>query len=173
MCDIEPLYSLPHPHDFTMANVLPPQINFHPRPVSHAPSPFGFGFGLGSSISSMSTGWTPSTPGHTNPAAFHQLASSVTQTASTRLQKRRLDPEDDSESSSHQTQVNRDESMDRSPTPERLKRAAPKRARILNTIESGTKDEGSEKENKAPGSTAEEDVDIGVLLGLYISFWLH
>jgi hypothetical protein len=145
-----------------MANVLPPQINFHPRPVSHAPSPFGFGFGLGSSISSMSTGWTPSTLGHTNPAAFHQLATSVTQTASTRLQKRRLDPEDDSDSlSSH---INRDESMDRSPTPERPKRAAPKRARILNTIESGTKDEGTEKENKAPGSS-EEDVDIGVLLG--------
>ena len=155
-----------------MANVLPPQINFHPRPVPHAPSPFGFGFGLGSSISSMSTGWTPSTPGHTNPAAFHQLATSVTQAASTRLQKRRLDPEDDSESSSsNQTQINGDESMDRSPTPERPKRTAPKRPRILNTVESGTKDEGIEKENKAPGSS-EEDVDIGVLLGWHIFFSL-
>jgi len=145
-----------------MANVLHPQINFHPRPVSHAPSPFGFGFGLGSSISSMtSTGWTPSTPGHTNPAAFHQLATSVTQTASTRLQKRRLDHEDDSDSNS----INRDESMDRSPTPERPKRAAPKRARIVNAIDSGAKDECNEKENKSPGSTAEDDVDIGVLLG--------
>ena len=142
-----------------MANVLHPQINFHPRPVSHAPSPFGFGFGLGSSISSMtSTGWTP---GHTNPAAFHQLATSVTQTASTRLQKRRLDPEDDSELST----TNRDESMDRSPTPERPKRAAPKRARVLHAIDHGAKDECTEKENKAPGSTAEDDVDIGVLLG--------
>ena len=148
------------PHDFTMANVLPPQINFHPRPVSHAPSPFGFGFGLGPS-SSVSSGWIPSAPGHTNPAAFHQLATSVTQTASTRLQKRRLDPEDDSESSSYQSQANRDESMDRSPTPERPKRAAPKRARVLNAIDSG----GTEKENKAPGNTAEDDVDIGVLLG--------
>lgn len=147
-----------------MANVLHPQINFHPRPVSHAPSPFAFGFGLSSSISSMtSTGWTPSTPGHTNPAAFHQLATSVTQTAATRLQKRRLDPEDDSESSSYPT--NRDDSMDRSPTPERPKRAAPKRARVLNTIDSGSKDECTEKENKAPGSTGEDDVDIGVLLG--------
>ena len=146
-----------------MANVLHPQIKFHPCPVSHAPSPFGFGFGLSSGISSMtSTGWTPSTPGHTNPAAFHQLATSVTQTASTRLQKRRLDPEDDTESSSHS--INGDESMDRSPTPERQKRAAPKRARILNAIDCGTKYECTEKENKAPG-TAEDDVDIGVLLG--------
>jgi hypothetical protein len=146
-----------------MANVLPPQINFHPRPVSHAPSPFGFGFGLGSSSSlSMSTGWTP---GHSNPAAFHQLATFVTQTASTRLQKRRLDPEDDSESSSYQNQTNSDESMDRSPTPERVKRAAPKRARILNETDSGAKVEGTEKENKAPSSTTEDDVDIGVLLG--------
>ena len=55
--------------------------------------------------------------------------------------------------------------MDRSPTPERLKRAAPKRARVLNAIDSGAKDEGTEKENKSPGSTAEDDVDIGVLLG--------
>ena len=151
ICDIEPGYPFALClilTTFTMANVLPPQINFHSRPVAHAPSPFGFGFGLGSSISSMSTGWTPSTPGHTNPAAFHQLATSVTQTASTRLLKRRLDPEDDSESSSHQTQVNRDESMDRSPTPERPKRAAPKRPRILNTVESGTKDEDNEKEIK-------------------------
>lgn len=145
-----------------MANVLHPQINFHPRTVSHAPSPFGFGFGLGPSISSMtSTGRIPSTPGHTNPAAFHQLATSVTQTASTRLQKRRLDPEDDSEPQP----TNRDESMDRSPTPERPKQAAPKRARVTNAVDSGAKDGCTEKENKAPGSTAEDDVDIGVLLG--------
>ncbi|KAF8168191.1 hypothetical protein B0H34DRAFT_50590 [Crassisporium funariophilum] len=147
-----------------MANVLHPHIDFHPRPVAHAPSPFGFGFGLGPTASpSMSSGWGSSTPGHTNPAAFYQLASSVTQSASySRPQKRRLDPEDDTESGRYP--VVRDESMDRSPTPERPKRTAPKRARVLNSIEPSAKDDSEAKENRAPGSTGDDDVDIGVLL---------
>ncbi|TFK41247.1 hypothetical protein BDQ12DRAFT_704000 [Crucibulum laeve] len=142
-----------------MANVLHHHIDFHPRPVSHAPSPFGFGFGLSAPPSSplVSPGWQPSsTPGHSNPAAFHQLASSMNQQASSsRVQKRRHEPEDEVDEV-------RDHSMDRSPTPERPKRAAPKRARMINATD--LKDSSALKENKSPNNSEEDDVDIGVLL---------
>lgn len=141
-----------------MANVLQPTIDFHPRPVSHAPSPLGFGFGLSSagpsSISSPTWASYQSQPGHTNPSAFHQLASSITQSASSRPQKRRLDPEDDSENS--KCSAHRDESMDRSPTPP--KRPAHKRARVTSPPASTSKDDAKEKKE-------EDNVDIGVLLG--------
>ena len=52
--------------------------------------------------------------------------------------------------------------MDRSPTPERPKRAAPKRARVAPSQEAAGKDA---KENRAPGTSEEDDVDVGVLLG--------
>lgn len=146
----------------TMANVLHPTIGFHPRQVSHAPSQFGFGFGLstGSSSSMSSTGWGSATPGHTNLAAFHQLASSLTQSASSsKSQKRRLDPDDDHETG--RLSVPRDENMDRSPTPERPKRGAPKRAKVANPLHS--KDDNSSKDGKS--SEDEDSVDIGVLLG--------
>ncbi|KAF8971411.1 hypothetical protein BDZ97DRAFT_1901598 [Flammula alnicola] len=148
-----------------MANVLQPHIDFHHRPVSHAPSPFGFGFGLKptASTSMSSTGWGTSTPGHTNPAAFHQLASSVTQSASSRLPKRRLDPEDESENARYTT-TSRDESMDRSPTPERPKRAAPKRARVVNPIDATSKSDATTKENKTSNGSGDDDIDVGMLL---------
>ncbi|KAF8078722.1 hypothetical protein FPV67DRAFT_1663413 [Lyophyllum atratum] len=148
-----------------MANVLQHPIEFHPRPVSHAPSPFGFGFGLSSASSSaMATAaWQPTTtPGHTNPAAFQQLASSVNQYSTIRAQKRRHDPEDDGESARHGGL--RDASMDRSPTPERPKRAAPKRARVASHLDASPKGDTELKENKAPNSTDDQDVDVGVLL---------
>ena len=143
-----------------MANVLQPNHGFHPRTVSHAPSPFGFGFGLSSASSSIASPWSPSQPqpGHTNPTAFQQLASSMTQ--SSKSQKRKLDLDDDLEKTRHPNL--RDESMDRSPTPERLKRGPPKRARIANTQSATNKDD-----TKAGRSSEEEEdnVDIGVLLG--------
>lgn len=150
-----------------MANVLHPQIDFHPRPVSHSPSPFGFGFGLGPTAStSMGTpSWGTPTPGHTNPAAFHQLASSITQSA-TRPHKRRLDPEEESENGRYP--ISRDESMDRSPTPERPKRAAPKRARVVNTGDAVSKSDPRSKENRSSSGTGDDDVDIGVLLGQFL-----
>jgi len=139
----------------TMANVLQPNMGFHPRPVSHAPSPFGFGFGLSTSNSPIASPWVAQ-PGHTNPTAFQQLASSVTQ--SSKSQKRRLEPDDESEN----TRPNpRDESMDRSPTPEKPKRAPPKRARIA-TQSTTVKDDGKERKN---AEEEEDNVDIGVLLG--------
>jgi len=146
-----------------MANVLHPTIDFHPRPVSHAPSPFGFGFGLnsGASSSMSSPGWGSATPGHTNHAAFHQLASSVSQLASTsKSQKRRLDPEDEHENG--RLSVPRDENMDRSPTPERPKRTAPKRARLTSTPNVSSKGDNIPKDSK--GAEEEDNVDIGVLL---------
>ena len=145
-----------------MANVLQPHIEFPPCTVSHAPSPFGFGFGLGGSTAASamsSVAWPATTPGHTNPAAFHQLASSVSQ--SSRAQKRRLEPDDDVEPHSR-FRGQRDESMDRSPTPERPKHSAPKRAKLAPT-NSSSKDDQDAKENKAPNN--DDDVDVGVLLG--------
>ncbi|KAF8640909.1 hypothetical protein AX17_000557 [Amanita inopinata Kibby_2008] len=143
-----------------MANVLQHHIEFHPRPVSHAPSPFGFGFGLGPAAASAiaAVGWQPATPGHTNAAAFHQLASVVSQ--SSRVQKRRLEQEEETES--HRYAGQRDESMDRSPTPERPKRAAPKRAKTAPSAVT-SKDGSESKENKPP-SDDDSDVDVGVLL---------
>ncbi len=102
-----------------------------------------------------SVAW-PTTPGHTNPAAFQQLVSSVSQ--SSRAHKRKLEPDEDAERFTGQ----RDESMDRSPTPERPKRGAPKRARVAPTNPS-SKDDQDAKENKAPNNY--DDVDVGVLLG--------
>lgn len=151
---------------FIMANVLQPHIEFPPCTVSHAPSPFGFGFGLGGSTAASamsSVAWPATTPGHTNPAAFHQLASSVSQ--SSRAQKRRYEPDDDVEPHSR-FRGQRDESMDRSPTPERPKHSAPKRAKVAPTNTS-SKDDQDAKENKAPNN--DDDVDVGVLLGEHFS----
>lgn len=153
-----------------MANVLHHHIEFHPRPVAHSPSPFGFGFGLGVPTSVASTSWQPMTPGHTNPAAFHQLASSINQASSSRTQKRRHEADDDG-SDSHRYPAARDDSMDRSPTPDRPKRAAPKRARVALAIDPASKEDPTMKENKAPGKADEDEVDVGVLLGKsYFSF---
>ena len=54
--------------------------------------------------------------------------------------------------------------MDRSPTPERPKRAVPKRARITPTALSGKDEKGSKAQRSSPSSD-ENDVDVGVLLG--------
>ncbi|KAJ6604571.1 hypothetical protein DFH09DRAFT_1018783 [Mycena vulgaris] len=126
-------------------------IGFQPRP-NHTPSQFGFGFGLGGSVP-VAPAWQSSV----NPtSAFHQLSSSFNQPSPIRVQKRRHDDDDQS--------LSRDHSMDRSPTPERPKRAAPKRARMAPSMESGSRDEKDTKENKAPSGSDDNDVDVGVLL---------
>lgn len=167
-----------------MANVLHPTFDFHPRPVPHAPSPFGFGFGLrpapsgassSGASSSMNPSWgsaSPTTPGHTNPAAFQQLASSVAQAAA-RPGKRSRDPDDDPRhhaASNHNHPGTpgalRDDAMDRSPTPERPRRAAPKRARVVNPQDpSAAPKEASSSKADKDAAGGEDDVDIGVLLG--------
>jgi hypothetical protein len=150
-----------------MANVLHPHIDFGPRPVSHASAPFGFGFGLGTPASSATVaGWQlPPTPGHTNPSAFHQLASSVNQNPPSRPPKRRHEFQDDVETG----RSARDHSMDRSPTPERPKRPAPKRARVAPISEYSTRNETTTKEDKAQNTCAENDIDVGVLLGQWLT----
>lgn len=118
----------------------------------------------------VSSGWPAApTPGHTNPQAFHQLAFSLNQAAVTaspshKSNKRRLEVDDEDSATSGKASVNRDESMDRSPTPERPKRAAPKRARIA-PADVGTKEQTPAKENK-PSTSEEDEVDVGVLLGM-------
>ncbi|KAJ7225592.1 hypothetical protein GGX14DRAFT_421308 [Mycena pura] len=126
--------------------ILPSTIDFLPRPVNHVPSQFGFGFGLGGSA-------VVAHPWQSNPihSAFHHPSTSFNPPV--RAQKRRHEEEEPAPS--------RDHSMDRSPTPERPKRAPPKRARVSPT---GSKEERDAKENKAPSPPDENDVDVGVLL---------
>ena len=147
-------------HPF-MANVLHPHIDFGPRPAAHASSPLGFGFGLGTPASSaMVAAWQLSpTPGYTNPSASHQ-PTSVNQNAPSRPLKRRHEPQDDAETSRA-----RDHSMDRSPTPERPKRVAPKRARLAPVLGYSTRNEAVAKENKEQSANIDDDIDAGVLLG--------
>lgn len=151
-----------------MANVVHPPIDFYHGPA--APN-LGFGFGMSSPASKTVGGWQQQstiTLGHSNPAAFQQLASTMSQSSPTRAQKRRHEPEDEDDSGRHglahaTTTGSRDDAMDRSPTPERPKKAPPKRARVMNVVETGNKEKG--KENKPPGAEDGGDVDVGVLLG--------
>ncbi|KAK0478236.1 hypothetical protein IW261DRAFT_1482482 [Armillaria novae-zelandiae] len=135
-----------------MANVLQSPIGFQPRPVNHAPSPFGFGFGLSSPSSAMfSPGWQQAAPTASQFSPFQNHSSNHPQPVPLRSAKRRHEPEEAS-----------DESMDQSPGPERrIKRAPPKRARVVPA--EASKDEKNAKENKAPGQE-DNDVDLGVLL---------
>jgi hypothetical protein len=150
-----------------MANVVHSPIDFHRGPV--APN-LGFGFGM----STAKAPWQHTlamTPGHNNTVAFQQLASTISQPSPSRAQKRRHEPDEDGETCSRHglshaiTTGLRDDAMDRSPTPERPKKAPPKRARVTNTAETGNKEKG--KENKPPGGNDDNDVDVGVLLGVF------
>lgn len=161
-----------------MANVVHSPIGFHARPVTHAPSPFGFGFGLSSS--NISTGWSPS-PAFANPSALHQFTSAMNQqhsstpsthtnthnvpsASSSRLGKRRHDQEEQDDDPQGSTPS--DQSMaDRSPTPEKPRRIIPKRARMT---DSGLGNDKS-KENKAPGGSDGDNVEVGLLLGACFS----
>ncbi|TCD67091.1 hypothetical protein EIP91_000554 [Steccherinum ochraceum] len=133
-----------------MANVVPhphPQVPPHPNLMSHSPS-LGFGFGMSSSPSVVS--WPAS------PQAFSPAGN---QAAPVRSGKRRL--EHDDEDSENAPRHSRDEAMDRSPTPERPKRAAPKRARTTPALATLSRDE---KNDKNGGARDGNDVDVGVLL---------
>jgi hypothetical protein len=157
---LEGLLYPPPIHSFnnnkTMANLVHPPLDFLHNPTTHPPSCLGFGFGL--SVNSGASWQSTMTMGHTQPAAFQQLASSMNlPTSAHRSQKRRHEFDDETESSSRHGA--RDVAMDRSPTPERPKRAAPKRAKITST----SNPKGG-KENSPVGS--DNDVDVGVLLGM-------
>ncbi|KZT05848.1 uncharacterized protein LAESUDRAFT_701194 [Laetiporus sulphureus 93-53] len=137
-----------------MANVVTHphlQVDFHRGRVNHSPSPLGFGFGL-SSTSSM-TGW----PSHAPQSPWNLPIN--TQYAQTRPGKRRHEADEESEN-----RQARDEEMDRSPTPERPKRAAPKRARTTSALATIRNDEKGRKDGKTSSDNDESDVDVGVLL---------
>ncbi|KAL0071898.1 hypothetical protein AAF712_000821 [Marasmius tenuissimus] len=137
-----------------MAMLSPPNtIGFQPRPVKDAPAAFGFGFGLGPMPSSH---WQPQ-PLQPQASGFNSFASTSHNSPSRTAQKRRLDPDDGVEN----LRYPQDERMDRSPTPERPKRAAPKRARVSPSAEAIPK---SSKEYKSRNDSSGEDVDVGMLL---------
>ena len=73
--------------------------------------------------------------------------------------KRRLEAEDEDTRSKPSS----DDAMDRSPTPERPKRAVPKRARTTPAVPSSSKSSVNDKGGK--DAEDENDVDVGVLLG--------
>lgn len=144
-----------------MANVVYPPLKFLHEPTHLSTPRFGFGFGL-SGNSPTGTGKQPVyTPGHTQPSAFQQLTSHINlPPAAHRVQKRRHESEDDAESS---RPVGRDVAMDRSPTPERPKRAAPKRVKVTSQDDE-SKDQQPSRASKNLDS--DSDVDVGVLLGM-------
>lgn len=107
--------------------------------VSHATNPSGFGFAQ-------------------SPFTNSTLANQPVPGPSTRSAKRRYEADDEDEGNAKHT---RDDAMDRSPTPERPKRAAPKRARTTPAVLLRAKDEKSGKEST---SSSGNDVDVGVLL---------
>jgi len=132
----------------TMANVLaqPPQFGFnHSHPPNHPP------LSVAPTPAIMATGG----PVVHQPSSNHQLLA-------TRVQKRRLEQEDED------VEARLDVVMERSPTPERPKRAPPKRARRVDPSSS----EGSRNDQDSKdGRSSENEVDIGVLLGIcYLVF---
>ncbi|KAI0830579.1 hypothetical protein BC628DRAFT_1336620 [Trametes gibbosa] len=133
-----------------MANVVTHphlQVGFNPRPVGHSPTPIGFGFGL--SATPAVQPWSAATHAQAFQWATHQQSSQQP----LRAAKRRHEPEEG----------DRDEAMERSPTPERAKRSIPKRARTTPTLVTVGKDHQASKENK-PSPNDDNDVDVGFLL---------
>ncbi|KAI9512813.1 hypothetical protein F5148DRAFT_1160157 [Russula earlei] len=138
-----------------MANVVQPhpQLDFHPNPLVH---PSQMALGLTLSMPSSLAGFSPHHPNVAQPP------SSII--SPSRALKRRYEQDDEQvdQSSGHSPGV-RDVAMERSPTPERPKRAAPKRARTNGTFAQEAKVGRTTKE--LPNSSAEnQDVDVGVLL---------
>lgn len=127
-----------------MANVLAqlPQFGFnHSHSPSHPPLP----------VAPTPAIMAGSGPVVHQPSSSHQLLAA-------RVQKRRLEQEDEDD------EARPDVVMERSPTPERPKRAPPKRARRMDPSSSG----GSQNnQNSKDGGSSENEVDIGVLLGIF------
>ncbi|OCH94756.1 hypothetical protein OBBRIDRAFT_769158 [Obba rivulosa] len=137
-----------------MANVVTHPhlaLDFRRGNVDHSPSPLGFGFGLSSN--SVMSGWGAASPSSPWNLAPHNNALQP------RNGKRRHEPDDDVEN-----RHGGDDAMDRSPTPERPKRAAPKRARTTPAVVSLDKGAKDGKDDKSSPPEGEDDVDVGVLL---------
>ena len=126
-----------------MANVLAqlPQSGFnHSHSPSHPPLPVA-------PTPAIMAGWGP---------VVHQSSSSY-QLPATRVQKRRLEQEDDDE-------ARQDVVMERSPTPERPRQGPPKKAR---RVDPSTSDRSQNNQDSKGGGSSENEVDIGVLLGIF------
>ena len=139
-----------------MANVVQPhpQLDFRSSTLGHPQ----MGFGLGLSMPSSLVGLSP----HAHMNVAQQAPSSINPP---RTLKRRFEQDDEqADQSSGHSPGARDVAMERSPTPERPKRATPKRARSSATSAQDLKGGRSFKE--LPSSSVEnQDVDVGVLLG--------
>ena len=140
----------------TMANVVHPhpQIDFHhSSSLGHPPQ---IGLGLSLSMSSSLVGFSHS---HSNVV---QPPPSINPS---RALKRRFEQDDEQADQSYSNGSGaRDVAMERSPTPERPKRAPPKRARNSSTFAQEPK--GGRMPKEHPNSSVEnQDVDVGVLLG--------
>ncbi|KAL1951568.1 hypothetical protein VTO73DRAFT_717 [Trametes versicolor] len=132
-----------------MANVVTHphlQVGFNPRPVGHSPTPIGFGFGL--SATPVVQGW----PSASHAQAFQWATHQQTPQPQLRVAKRRHEPEEG----------DRDDAMERSPTPERVRRSIPKRARTTPTLVTVGKEPQGSKESKPAAD--DNDVDVGFLL---------
>lgn len=128
-----------------MAGVLRPSIDWnirsHPVNSPASTSKTGFGFGLAHSYTSRSENNSPipSSSSHENAAPTARAAT-----------KRRFEADNEADN---------DDSMDRSPTPERPKRAIPKRTKVSSVDSKGTIAKDSD------GRKNTEDIDVGMLLG--------
>ncbi|EMD41971.1 hypothetical protein CERSUDRAFT_102357 [Gelatoporia subvermispora B] len=140
-----------------MANVVTPThlaLDFRRGNVDHTTPSLGFGFGLASN--SVMSGWAAAST-HTQSSPWNQ--SPHNNTLQPRIAKRRHEPDDDIEN-----RHTGEDAMDRSPTPERPKRAAPKRARTTPAVVTTGKGEKNVKDDKNAPSEDGDDVDVGVLL---------
>jgi hypothetical protein len=146
-----------HDTPLTMANVVQPhpQIDLYSSSLGHPPQ-IGLGFTL--SMPSSLVGRSP----HTYPNGAQPPPSTANPS---RTLKRRFeqDEEQTDQSSSHNPGA-RDVTMERSPTPERPKPAAPKRARNNSTFAQEHKG-GRTAKDHINSSVENQDVDVGVLLG--------
>ena len=139
-----------------MANVVQSPIDIHLRPVAHSSPSLSYNYSSPSSVMS-----TACQSPHFQPSAFQPITNTLMNSSPVRPPKRRLENDDSQDS----TRYRREELMDRSPTPERPKRAPPKRVK---TFESESSSKG---ENQVKSSSSDTtDVDIGVLLGKCTSF---
>ena len=135
-----------------MANVVQPhpQLDFRSSTLGHPQMGFGLTLSMPSSFVGFSPHVAQPTPSSINPS---------------RALKRRFDHDDEQtdQLSGHSSGA-RDVAMERSPTPERPKRATPKRAR--NSITPVPDPKGERTSKELHGSSVEnQDVDVGVLLG--------
>lgn len=146
-----------HDPPLTMANVVQPhpQIDFHSNPLGHPPQ---IGLGLTLSMPTSLVGRSP----HTHASCVQPSPSAVN--PSRTLKRRFEQDEEHADQSSGHSPGARDVAMERSPTPERSRRSAPKRAR--NNLTFAQEHKGGRTPKDVVNSNVEnQDVDVGVLLG--------